>query len=249
MATNLVLHRGARLVERAELDTVDAPPATDTWFPLKHSHVVNRVIETLFTSGFEVKRQSLALSPDNHRFFGTLDVQSDVAEGVSLSVGVRNSTDKSLPIGLVAGTRVFVCDNLAFSSEIVVTRKHTRFGDRRFADAITRAVASLHQYQSTEARRVEWMQQATLSEDAANSYMLQAYDTGIVGSRLLPLVINEWREPQHDEFKPRTAWSLFNAVTEVLKPRQRTQPAAAAYETIRLQKLLTRDMPHVAIPS
>ncbi len=73
------------------------------------------------------------------------------------------------------------------------------------------------------------MQQATLSEDAANSYMLQVYDTGIIGSRLLPLVIKEWREPKYDEFKPRTAWSLFNAVTEVIKPRQRTQPAAAAH--------------------
>gem|GEM_PF-4682310 len=36
-------------------------------------------------------------------------------------------------------------------------------------------------------------------------------------------------------------WSLLNAFTEVLKDRQRTQPARAAEETIRLQSLLTAE--------
>ena len=47
-------------------------------------------------------------------------------------------------------------------------------------------------------------------------------------------------EPKHDEFKNRNMWSLLNAFTEVLKDRQRTQPARAAEETIRLQSLLTQ---------
>ena len=249
MATNLVLHRGARIVERDELDTVDPPPATATWYPLKHAAVLDRVKTTLDSAGFSVTREAFALTADNHRFFGTLDLRSEISGGVTLSVGVRNSTDKSLPIGLVAGTRVFVCDNLAFASEIVVVRKHTRFGERRFSDAIARAVSTLRQYQGTEGQRIEWMQQAEVGEDQANSLILQAYEKDIVGSRLLPSVIRHWRDPIHDEFRPRNVWSLFNAFTEVLKPRQRMQPSAAAHETIRLQRLLTRDMPHVEIPT
>ena len=29
--------------------------------------------------------------------------------------------------------------------------------------------------------------------------------------------MKEWRQPRHDDFKPRTVWSLFNAFTEVAK--------------------------------
>ena len=34
---------------------------------------------------------------------------------------------------------------------------------------------------------------------------------------MLPKVLKEWREPQHECFEARTGWSLFNAFTETLK--------------------------------
>lgn len=240
MATNLVLHRGARLVERPELDAVEAPPGTNTWFPVSHSTVLSRVEETLHGSGFSISRTALALTADNLRFFATLDLQSSFAEGVTLTVGVRNSNDKSFPIGMVAGNRVFVCDNLAFSSEIFVVRKHTRFGEVRFNEAIAKAVQSLHQYQDVAAKRISWMQARNLTDDEANSLILQSAE--IVGWRTVPKVVEEWRKPQHEEFAPRSAWSLLNAFTECLKEHQLSQPQRAALETIRLQKLLAPDV-------
>ena len=32
-----------------------------------------------------------------------------------------------------------------------------------------------------------------------------------------PKVLGEWRKPPHEEFRPRNAWSLFNAFTEAQK--------------------------------
>ena len=238
----LILHCGARQVERPELDLIEAPPPTDTWFPLAHRTVLDRVLTTLDSAGFTVKKQGFGLSKDNQRFFGVLDLQNEIGGGVSLAVGIRNSTDKSLPIGFTVGSRVFVCDNLAFASDILVVRKHTRFGESRFGHAIAQAVTQLHQYIGVEARRIAWMRDTEVAEDQANSLILQAYEKDIVGARLLPEVIHEWREPAHEEFKDRTMWSLLNAFTEVLKDRQRTQPARAAEETIRLQSLLTGGM-------
>lgn len=239
----LMLHTGARLVERAELDAVYPPAPTDTWFPLKHSAVLDRVMSTLDASGYHVTKASFALSADNHKFFGTLDLQSPIADGITLAVGIRNSNDKSFPIGFMAGDRVFCCDNLAFSAETVIARKHTRFGEIRFNEALSRAVLGLRQYTDVAQKRIEALQHFDLSEDAANSYLLQSADKGIIGWRLLPQVIREWRNPSHEEFKPRTAWSLFNSYTEVLKDRQRTQPARAATETINLQRLLLQQEP------
>lgn len=247
MATDLMLHRGARLATREELDQIEAPPPTATWYPLRHATVLDRVMETLDGAGFQIVRSQFAVAQQNHRFFGTLDLTTGIAEGITLTVGVRNSTDQSFPIGFAVGSRVFVCDNLAFSSEIVVARKHTRFGELRFNEAICKAVQSLHQYQDVAAKRIAWMQTAALSDDQANSLMLQAAEKEIVGWRALPKVIDQWREPRFDEFRDRTSWSLFNAFTQVLKDRQQTQPARAAHETIRLQKLLAPEV--IDVPS
>jgi hypothetical protein len=228
------------MVEFDELDSVEAPEATASWFPLKHSTVLSRVAETLQASGYDIARQQLGLSADNHRFFGTLDLHTSVADGVSLMIGIRNSTDQTMPIGFAAGERIFVCDNGAFSSEVVIARKHTRNGERRFNDALSRAVLGLRQYASVAAERIERLQSLSLSEDAANSLLLLSAERGIVGWRLLPKVIAEWRKPRHEEFAPRTAFSLLNAFTEVLKDRQMSQPARAASETIQLQRLLLK---------
>ena len=134
MSSQLIAHAGARVVTLDELDTVDAPPATETWYPIRHSQVLHSAIEILGEAGFQVHRNQLALLRSNARFFGVLDLVAPIATGVNLAVGIRNSVDKSLPISFCAGTRVFVCDNLAFRSEIVVaasTRSTGRFASRK----------------------------------------------------------------------------------------------------------------------
>lgn len=235
----LILHRGARPVERVELDHVEAPRPTDTWFPLRHSQVLSTVEETLGNAGFSIARSTLALSQDNARFFGTLDLSTPIVEGVTMSVGVRNSIDKTFPIGLCVGNRVFVCDNLAFSAEIYVTKKHTRFGQQRFHEGIANAVSSLQQYQQVEANRITAYRERNVDETEAAACMLHAFEQGIVTTRSLPLVIDEWRKPALDDFQPRTIWSLFNAFTSALKDRQ-SNPSHFASLTMRVYKLLDR---------
>lgn len=235
--SQLILHRGARPVERAELDLIEAPPPTDTWFPLRHSQVLSTVEETLGDAGFTITRSNLALSQDDARFFGTLDLSTPIIEGVTMTVGVRNSTDKTFPIGLCAGNRVFVCDNLAFSAEIYVAKKHTRFGQQRFHEGIATAVASLRKYQEVEANRIIAYRERDVDEPEAAACLLHAFEQGILTTRTLPQVIDEWRKPVLDDFRPRTAWSLFNAFTSALKERQ-SNPAQFASLTMRVYRLL-----------
>jgi hypothetical protein len=236
--TTLILHRGAQEVSRAELEAVAAPPATATWFPISHVRVLDTTLQALNAAGFQVSRTRLALARNKARFFGTLDLQSPIASGVTLAVGVRNSTDKSLPIAFCAGSRVMVCDNLAFSSEIVVSRKHTRFGQTRFNEAISQAVRSLDQYQATEADRISRWRHAELPPDVADALLLRAYERGIVTATLLPRVLSEWRHPSFEEFRPRTLWSLFNAFTTAFAGRQRSNPQEFAAMTLRLYGFL-----------
>src|SRR5260370_35329978 len=109
-----------------------------------------------------------------------MDFASLVVEAVTLAVGVRNSIDKTLPIAFAAGERVFCCDTLAFRSEIVVARKHTRFGADRFAEAIAQAVGNLAQFQEAEAQRIERFRCAEIPDITAESLILRAYEREII---------------------------------------------------------------------
>jgi len=238
MTANLMCHSGARQVTLGDLEAVPVPPATETWQPVGHAHVVDMVTGQLDQAGFAVSKMQLALSKDDARFFGTIDLTSEVCDGVGLAIGVRNSLDKSFPLGFCCGDRCFVCDNLAFGADIIVTAKHTRNGEGRFADGIANAVLSLHGYRIGAGKRIDRFRQNELTDDRANSLILQSYRRGIVGARLLPKVCDQWEIPTHDEFRPRTMWSLLNAFSEAYKDRQGARPAEAAQETIRLQRFL-----------
>lgn len=236
--SRLLLHCGAKPVTVEELQRYQAPPPEGRWFPLSHGHVLSVVSQTLTEAGYAIVKRQLGVLRDGSRFFGTLDLASPVVEGVSLAVGIRNSVDKSFPLGFCAGSRVFCCDNLAFRSELLVRRKHTIHGERDFTKRIFEAVASLDSFREQEAIRTERLSQTELGDDRADALMLRAFERGIVGTRELPRVLHHWRNPPFEEFRPRTAWSLLNAFTGGMKERARSQPQAYAVQSMRLQALL-----------
>ncbi|MBW3596834.1 MAG: DUF932 domain-containing protein [Planctomycetes bacterium] len=240
--STLINHRGGRDVTLDELTTINAPPPTATWFPVPHVEVFRAARQTLMAAGYAIGRQRFSVSHEGHRFFGALDLESRILDDVSLAVGIRNSTDKSFPIGFCCGQRVFVCDNLAFTSEIVVAKKHTRFGQERYQEGIACAVHQLAQYQQAQADWIGGLQARRLSREEADSLILRSYEEDLIGARALPQVLKEWRQPQFDEFRETNAWSLWNAFTTVLGRTKQARPADAALTTIKLQRLFTPEV-------
>ncbi len=98
-------------------------------------------------------------------------------------MSVGNRTD--------ARNRVFVCDNLAFSSEIVISKRHRRFVTDRFRDGIAAAVGQLADYRTLEAQRIEQLQTQELPDRTAESIVLCAWEQGLVGTRLLRPLLDE----------------------------------------------------------
>lgn len=240
MTTSLVTHCGARVVTREELNAIEAPAPTATWFPVKHGVVIDTVTRLLGDAGFVINGVKYAVTRNDARMFAVMDLVAAVATGVNLAVGIRNSTDKSLPLGFVAGNHVFVCDNLCFRSELLVARKHTRFGATRFEEAILQATKALTQFREVEYQRIKTMQNTLLPDMRAESILLRSYEEGIVSHRLLPRVIQEWRAPSFVDFTDRTAWSLLNAFTTILGERLKSNPQQFAATTVALQALFDR---------
>ncbi len=109
---------------------------------------------------------------------------------------------------------------------------------KAFGTAISTAVASLTSFKEAEALRIQRMAEMELSPSQASHVILSAYRRGIISSIQIGSVCEAWENPPHDDFKPRTAWSLFNAFTEVLKPRAITAPQQFVASTIRLNGLM-----------
>ena len=65
---------------------------------------------------------------DTARLFGVLKIQrEDVAIGqdYQLAIGIRNSHDKTMSAGMVAGLIVMVCSNLDFMGDFKTSHKHS----------------------------------------------------------------------------------------------------------------------------
>lgn len=243
-STNLVLHRGAREVTREELADIALPPPTRTWAPVGHVRVLDTALATIREAGFTLDKLRLGVSADNARFFGTLDLATPLSPDgvVTLAVGVRNSIDKTFPMGFCAGSRVFVCDNLAFRAELMVRRKHTLNGVAHFSSDIATAVMQLNAFKETETARIAAMVDTPVADERADSLILRAaVERGIISLRQIPAVVKEWKEPRHELFAPRSAWSLFNAFTSALGKLQESNPADLARRTMRLSALLAPD--------
>jgi hypothetical protein len=115
---SLPLHAGASLVSYDELRAVPTPAATDSHLPVPHHEIVELVRYTLGFYGHEIAEQHHACLPDGSRYFGLMTLKSAYGDYAD-TVGLRNSHDKSFPIGIAFGSRVFVCDNTAFVGEHV----------------------------------------------------------------------------------------------------------------------------------
>lgn len=232
--STLLRGSGTELVTVEQLATYEAPPPQGRWFPLPHISVYQKAREAMDAFGFTVQREQLTVAKEGKRFFGTLDLVSDLAEGVTLAVGIRNSVDKTFPIGFAAGSRVICCSNLAFHGELLIARKHTKHGALRFANDIDVAVGRLEQFKVEEKKRIEIMRNEHITDMKAESLIVRAMDAGIISSQDIPKVLTEWRVPGYKEFEDRVLYSLFNAFTSAMKPKCEANPQRYASLTMKL---------------
>src|SRR3954451_2053884 len=120
----LMLHRGAAAIDYAGLRELGIPDPTASHVPIPHFRVVDLVKTAVGMYGHEVVAEHHGVTEDGARYFGLLELKSPYT-GYEDTVGLRNSHDKSFPVGIGFGSRVFVCDNMAFSADTVIRRRHT----------------------------------------------------------------------------------------------------------------------------
>jgi hypothetical protein len=145
------------------------------------------------------------------------------------AVGFRHANDRSMPIQIAVGARVFVCDNMSFLGELIHTRKHTAK-----LDLGVELDSAMYRYMQGFRKLVDDItvqQESPLEDRKAKTLIYDIFRQKIVPVRLLHPVVEDYETRAKQE--PPTGWLLHNCFTAQIKDLAAT-PAFRA--TARLGK-------------
>ena len=210
----LIMAEG-KFVSRDEVAMTGTPCSTTTWRPVPHAEVIDAVTEVVKAHDWQILDEQYGLARDGQRLFGVLRINKSSSPEWSRCIGIRNSHDRSLSVGVAAGISVMCCSNLAFGGTMVLKRRHT--SRIELDDLVVSAVDELE---------MEFLNLETVSEDLklhevgndeARAIIVRAAEINVINSCDIVPIFREFKEPSHEEFREPTRWSLLNAFTEYAK--------------------------------
>jgi hypothetical protein len=196
---------------------VPTPLGTATHRPIPHVEVVNALVDTLGLRKIGVAAEEYAVSKDGMNMFGVMEIDQGM-EGARFALGIRNSNSKQFRLAVTVGYRVFVCENLAFSGDYSpVLAKHTK--NFSILNAMSVGVDDMMRTFKPMVEAVDRWRDSQITDVAARLLIYRAFIEGEleVPRHLDRRVHDLYFNPQYEDFRPRTLWSLSNAFTSAFK--------------------------------
>jgi hypothetical protein len=216
--TGTLSHTNSQLVTREQLLTIAPPPSTATWRPIAHADLITAIDRQLMVRGITIQSERFAIQREGARLFAVLDLSIESSGEFCASLGIRTANDRSLALEIAVGVRVFVCDNMTFSGDLIaLRRKHTARFDLN-AD-ISRAVDRYQAHLLTLQHQITGIQESPLSDLQAKALIVDAFRQEILPIRYFRTVIETYCSPTPDmtDVLPRTLWGLHNAFTRAVR--------------------------------
>lgn len=211
----LMIDSNARYVGRNEIAMVPTPAATASWKPVPHLDVIDAVTDVVKGQNWTIQEEQYGLARDGQKMFGVIRINKSSSLEWSRCIGIRNSHDRTLAVGLTAGISVCVCSNLCFGGSMVLKRRHT--SRIELEGLVTEAIDALGDEFLTLETVAEDLKLQYVRDDAARAAIVKAAEAGAVNSCDIVPVFREFKSPSHPEFEEPTRWSLLNAFTENAK--------------------------------
>lgn len=225
MSATLMTHSGKIKAQKISYDQLSLVPTPEPMGrlhkPVPHIQLVDTILGEISKRGCTVARQEYAVGANGAALFGVIDLAQcgkSPAAGAGLSMGFRSGNDQSMSIRVVAGARVFVCDNMALSGDLVaMVEKHTvglnlidevAMGFDKFlaqADQLTGQIATLNSMH--------------VSDIEAKGLIYDAFAKQLISVRLFKQVNEFYFNPQPEwtDVQPRTRWGVHNAFTRAMR--------------------------------
>lgn len=232
--TGTLSHTRSQLVTRDELMAIPPPEGTATWRPIAHGDLITAVERQLRARGIEVLAEKYAVQREGARLFAVLDLTLERTEECCAAMGIRTANDRSMALEIAVGVKVFVCDNLAFSGDLIALRRKHTAGfdlDADIARAMGRYEAHLLRLQGSIAA----LQERPLGDEEAKALLFEVFRREILPVRHFKPVAETYFNPRPEmtDVKPRTLWGLHNACARAVR---QMAPAPAFQATIALGK-------------
>ena len=221
-------------------------------FPIDHHELVDIAKRELGANGFDVAQEEHGLSEKGMNCFSGFAIRKSDFDNTDreLVFGLRNSHNQKFSSSVAVGSSMLVCENLCFSSDITLSRKHTR---NIFADLpliMNNAIQSIQQTWDNEGKRIDSYKNTEANEVEVINKLLKA---GLVKptkiGEFFDLVENggvdvDGTKGAFHEYRG-TLWNIFNAITESYKGLTANNVMHLPRMTMEAQNILDR----VANPS
>ena len=204
-----------KFVGRDEIALVPTPEATASWKPVPHTEVIDAVTDVVRAHNWQILDEQYGLARDGQRMFGFMRINKTSSTEWSRCIGIRNSHDQSIAVGLAAGLCVKVCSNLMLGGSMVLKRRHT--SRIELNGLVMEAIDELDNEFLTLETVAEDLKMFYVKDDQARVAIVKAAEAGAVNSCDIVPIFRVFKEPQHEEFAEPTRWSLLNAFTENAK--------------------------------
>jgi hypothetical protein len=224
-----------QIVYPPSIINAQVPQQTKSYVPVSHLELIEFVKERLDKANLKICHEKYEGNKQGNQLFGAISVTapSDSTE-LRMSIGFRNSYDKSMPVGFVAGAQVIVCSNLMFSGDVVQTRKHTANINRDLGDTLEVAMQKIEStFNQIEEDTILFKGRELSMERAHQAFgELLLNGKGIVSTNQVLAAAQLFNEPIHG-FGNETVWGFYNAFTEALKS---SHPYHAAKQYLNLHE-------------
>ena len=207
----------SREVKLNDLETIEMPEATNTYVPVSHYDLamnVGAIGERVIDK--ELHSKKFGIARKGQHMFATYTYKNEEDE-IGMSIGFRNSYDKSMSIGVCVGAKVFVCENLMMTGEVTFMRKHTG----NILDELNSLIFNVLYKSDDKFAQLqddkESMKDIPINNQRAWETMGVLFGKGIINTPQISIMRKEWKNPSHQEFDDDSLWSLYNAGTESLK--------------------------------
>lgn len=217
---SLMLHCGSQLVSRDELRSVPCPSGEGRWKPVPHGTVADTIFNELSDRGLKEKVESeeWGLNQSQTQMFGVIRFQDDNGDGMTKSIGVRNSINKTLSVGIIASYRLLVCDNLMFAcgeDGVKIEKRHTIGLDVK--SIVWYALDNIESSFDVLSNHIELMKSTKITDDRARVICCKAAEMRAIRPSHITKALSIYFNPIHAEFRSRTLFSLYNSLNEMPK--------------------------------
>ena len=224
-----------------QLMGVQTPVATDSHTPIPHAELVSLTRDALGRAGLSIVEEEHALASGGQRYFGGFALSGADISGTDRNIvlGLRNAHDKSFAASIAVGNRMLVCENLCFSSDIKLARRHTTHIMADLPRVLSSAVARVVSHWNDMGNRIEAYKQTEVEN--VGDLLIDLVDSKAFPARDIYSAVQEFRNPRHEEFKGGSLWTLYNSITENLKGGDLSK---LADRTMRMQSIFDKIARH-----